>query len=686
MKKRIVIVGGGFGGVKCARALRKHLTPDQADIVVFNRENHMVFHPLLAEVVSGSVQAKDVAAPIRQLLSHVQCRSQDVTNIDPDTKKVFYEAFDMKPHSMEYDHLVLCCGNIVNLSLIEGMDDHAFPLKTVGDAFKLQSQIIEQMEEAEVCDCGERRKALLTFVVVGGGFSGVEVAGEINDLVRDSIRFYTNIHESDIKVIIVHSHKQLLPEISEHLRVFAQERMEKAGVTIMLNASAKMATPEGLHLKDGTFIRANTVVCTIGTTTQPLIEKLSFKKEHGRLVTETDMSLPGYPNVWAFGDCAAVINAQDGKVSPPLAQFSERQGAQAAKNIIARMNNQPTLPFKYEMQGVLCAIGGRDAVADIRGIRLSGLLAWFVWRGIYLLKLPSFTQQVKVGIEWGLDLMFPRPLAHLKADQTTRITRSRYAEGDFVFKRGEPATEFYIVEEGEVEVIQHESDNHGETIAVMGKGEFFGESSLLDRRTHNHSIRCKTAVTCTVFGRHIFTQVSAALMPLRTALAKASRNRSSIWKEIPDVKDVLELATAGSLMEPLLMAPVNTSASVETVCQGMDAHGADLCCVVDEQQHLVGVITRSDLLRVIDKPAFADPDVDVPVTEIMVLKPVFAAQECTLAAAVALMRDHDLKQIPIVDSKDNKTPRGRLNIEKVVVYMLKESMQRKQKQPSAVAH
>jgi NADH dehydrogenase len=683
MPKRVIVIGGGFGGVKCARTLRKELPKDEFQIVVFNHENHMVFHPLLAEVVSASVQPKDVGAPLRQLLKDVQCRTEDVTNIDLDANQVFFESDDGQIRSMSYDYLFLTCGNTVNLSLVPGMDEHAFPLKTIGDALTLQAHVMEQLEKAEVCESPERKRRYLSFVIVGGGFSGVEVAGEINDLVRSSLKFFSNIQESDVKVVIVHSRDELLPEVSPTLRQFARKKMEQAGVTVMLEAKASMTTPEGLRLADGTFLHAATVVCTIGTTIQPLIQRIDAQKQGGRVVTDPDMRIAGRKNAFAFGDCAAVTNSLDGKLCPPVAQFAERQGVQAALNAVACIKGLPTKPFRYQMQGQLCAIGGHSAVAELMGVRVSGFLAWFLWRGIYLMKLPSLPQKLKVGLEWGCDLLFPRTLAHLRADRTKRVGRAYYASGDFVFKRGDTATEFYVIEKGEVEVLRHKDETCTDCIAVIGSGDFFGESSLLDSTNRNHSVRARTELICTVLGRNVFTQISSALKPVKDAVASAARRRVSMWQNVPDVRELLDTLEIRAVLEPLPMECVGLSSSVEHVIERMNETGADLCCILDDQQQLAGVITRSDLLRALEIAALADPDVDVPVIDIMVREPVAISVNEPLAIALSTMRDHGLKQIPVLEGQKQKTPIGCIRIEKIVGLVLKETLARRKKVPTA---
>jgi len=674
MPKRIIILGGGFAGAKCARTLRKLLPSSQCDIVLFNHENHMVFHPLLAEVVSAALQPKDVAAPLRQLLKDVQCRTEDVLAIELDDNLIEYEAHDGTRRKMSYDHLVIAAGAGVNLGLVPGMDDHAFSLKTVGDALALQTHIMEQMERAEVCEDIAQKRCYLSFIIVGGGFSGVEVAGEINDLVRRSCKFFSAIKPEDISVTILQSADQLLMEVTPWLRDFARKKMEEAGVSVKLHSYAARATREGVTLKDGTQVRGATIVCTIGTTTLPLVLRLNVPKERGRLVTAADMSLPDYPNAWAIGDCASIVNAVDGNRCPPVAQFAERQGVQAAQNIARRLKSESTKPFSYKMMGQLCSIGGQCAIAEIMGIKLSGFIAWFLWRGIYLLKLPSIAQMIKVGIEWQCDLIFPRTLAHLKADRTRRICKAYYAEGDFICHEGDPATDFFLIEQGEVEILRKQEGGNQEIVAVLSQGDFFGEGALIDSRPRNASVRARTEVQLVVLGRNIFTQISAALAPLKDAVASAAKRRSTnVWKNLLDARTILEAIPLASLIEPLPGAPLQTDGAVDEAIERMNKHRLDFCCVVDKQLHLTGIVTRSDLLRALEVAAFSEASAGLQITvkEIMVKDPVAICLDDSTGLAMLTMREHGLKRIPVIESCSNRTIRGYVRLEGIMDRVVK---------------
>jgi NADH dehydrogenase len=685
IKQNILILGGGFAGVKCARRLRQLLPEDRYTIVVFNRENHMVFHPLLAEVASAAVQPKDVGAPLRQLLHKVQCRTEDILNIDLYNSLVEYEAHDGKRRQMNFDQVVIACGNAPNLALVPGMDEHAFGLKTIGDALALQAHIMQRLEKAEVCDDLDRKRWYLSFIVVGGGFSGVEVAGEINDLLHKSLRFFENIKPEDISVAIIHSRDQILPEVSQSLRLRAKAKMEEAGVKIFLNAHACRATPDGIALRDGRILPGGTIVCTIGTSILPILERLSVLKKNGRIAAQADMSIPGHANAWAIGDCAAIVNALDDQLCPTVAQFAERQGVQVADNIARRLQGQPTKPFSFKMQGQLCSIGGRNAIAEISGLHISGFIGWFIWRGVYLMKLPSLSQKIKVGLEWGCDLIFPRTLAHLRADPSKRVSRAFYAAGDFIFNQGDAAAEFFMIEEGEVEVLKTpefsaSSNTSGDTknidpevVAVLGPGDFFGEAALLNDRPRNACVRARTDVEVVVLGRSVFTQISIALSPLRDAVAKAVKRRASP-KSLDEYRHVLGSIALSQVTDALPGAPLQPESTLDNAIERINKHRLDFCCVVNKAGLLVGIVTRTDLLAAIEvATALQDKKAaDITIKEIMVKDPVAITLEDTTLLALLTMREHGLKRVPVLESRTNRTPKGYVRIENIMDHVVRD--------------
>src|SRR5262249_17063713 len=266
---------------------------------------------------------------------------------------------------------------------------------------------------------------------------------------------------------------------------------------------------------------------TVGNSSAPVIARLGVSQEKGRVATQADMRVCGSQNIWAIGDCALIRNAQDGEPSPTTGQFAERQGKQCALNILRTLKGEPTQPFSFKQLGELCSIGGHSAVADLFGLHLSGFLAWFVWRGVYLFKLPTWARRLQVGFDWAWLLLFPRDLAHLRTRQTDRVTHAHYQAGDLVIEQGEPAANFYVIEEGEVEVVRTRGhDAHGEVIAVLGPGSFFGEKALCSDEPRISSVRARSIVKVLVLGRNVFSQISSALTPLRDALAQTLNRRA----------------------------------------------------------------------------------------------------------------------------------------------------------------
>jgi NADH dehydrogenase FAD-containing subunit/CRP-like cAMP-binding protein len=590
---RVVIVGGGFAGLQCAKTLRTHFSSDACEVVLFNRENHMVFHPLLAEVAGGSINPDAVAAPLRQFLRAVHCRTENVTRIDLRNHHVAFEAHDGQTKHLDYDHVVVACGRVVSLGAVPGMSDHAFALKTVGDAVALRAQVIQMLEHAEVCDNPEQRRWLLSFIVVGGGFSGVEVAGEINDLVRSSLRFYPHIDRDEIAVTLV----------------------------------AHMDAP----------------------------------KENGALRTEPDMRLSGHDRAWAIGDCARITNALDMRACPPTAQFAERQGRQVAENIVRLMRGEPTRPFAFKPLGQLCAIGRRSAVAELFGWRVSGFPAWLLWRTVYLLKLPSWSRRVKVAADWAWDLLFARDLVTLRIDPTERVSHAYFRRGDYVFRQGDPALNFYAVEKGEVEVIRTDRDGIGEAlIAVLGPGDYFGEMALIEHRPRSASVRARTDIEVTTLGANVFSQLSKSLAPLQQRLVESLRRRSTnVAARLPEVHAALQQEVLSSFVEA---APrtLNASCPFHEALAIFARDRIDILYLVDGDQHLVGVLTRSDLLRAVDA-AIASPVEQrklFAVRDFMSPDPISVTTRDAATTAAALMWGRGLKTLPVLVSAECRRVAG----------------------------
>ena len=316
-----------------------------------------------------------------------------------------------RKHSLQidYDHLVIALGSITNFYDIPGLADLAVPMKSLRDAIQLRAQILRHLEEANFeCNPAERQ-SLLTFVVAGGGFAGVETVAALNDFVRDALPFYPNLSEGMLRVVLVHSGPVILPELGESLGRHTQKVLEHRGVEIQLNTRVKSMTENKVFLAYTAPIPCGTLVWTAGTVPSPLISTLLCAKERGRIVVNQFLQVPDWPDVWAVGDCAFVPDIKNpGKSHPPTAQHAIREGKVVAQNIAAALLGRPGKPFSFKTIGLLASIGRRTGVARIFGYNFSGFFAWWIWRTIYLSKLPGLDKKVRVAFDWTLDLIFPK--------------------------------------------------------------------------------------------------------------------------------------------------------------------------------------------------------------------------------------------------------------------------------------
>ena len=409
----MVIVGGGFAGTIVARDLERGVPPGW-EVVLVSQENCITYTPLLAEVVGASILPGHVVAPIRQMLRRARFQMKTVSDIDFERKEVRFG----ETAGVGFDHLVLACGMTINLRALPGMAEHSLPLKTPGDALFMRNRLCVRLEQAELLEDTERRRRLATFIIIGGGFSGVEVAGEISDFLHASLRYYPRIRKEDCRVILLHNDHRLLPELPPSLAGRALERMRARGIEIRLGTLVAEVDEHGVKLDSGERIDGGTVISTVGVAPIPLVERLPLPKLRGRIETEADMSVPGFPGVWAAGDCAAIVNAHDGRLSPPTAQFARRQAEQLAINVVRAIGGRETRPFSYKPRGQLCPIGHQRAVAEVFGVHMSGVVVWLLWRMVYLLMFPTLSRKVRIFFEWTWACLFPPDIAHLTFSRT----------------------------------------------------------------------------------------------------------------------------------------------------------------------------------------------------------------------------------------------------------------------------
>ena len=423
--KKILILGSGFGGLYTAMHLEKKLGRDaNVEITLVNRENFFLFTPMLHEVAAGDLDLTHIVNPVRKLLRRTHFFNGEIKAIDVDARRVTVaHADDHHDHELTYDYLVLALGSVTNFFDLPGLAENALTMKSLGDAIRLRNHLIKNLEEADFECCSESRASLLTLVVTGGGFAGVETIASVNDFMRDAIRFYPRLSEHELKVVLIEATDAILPELGPKLGAYAREKLAKRGVQFLTNTAVKSFLNGEVDLSVGSSLKTRLLVWTAGVSPNPLLHMLACPKERGRLVTNEFLEVKSLPGVYALGDCAAVPDPATGKSCPPTAQHALRQGKVAAQNILTEIYGGRHQRFTFKTVGALAAIGKRTGVARIMGVNFSGFIAWFLWRTIYLSKLPRFEKKVRVALDWTLDLLFSKDLVQYM-DTTSRETSS----------------------------------------------------------------------------------------------------------------------------------------------------------------------------------------------------------------------------------------------------------------------
>jgi len=421
---RIVILGGGFGGLYTALELEKVLARrNDLQVTLVNRENFFLFTPMLHEVAASDLDVTHIVNPVRKLLKRVRFFEGEVSSLDLEKKTVSVTHTDgSHSHELPYDHLVLGLGSVTNFFGLPGLAERAFTMKSLGDALSLRNRLIANLEAADFeCASGER-EPLLTVVVAGGGFAGVETAAATYDFMLEALSFYPHLSEELIRMVLVHPGTHLLPELGEELGSYAGRVLQSRGIEVRLGTRVKAVTPTGVELADGEEVRTTTVVWTAGSSAHPLLATLSLKKEKGRLVTDEFLRVPGASSVWATGDCALIPDRARGGYFPPTAQHALREGRTLARNLVSVVDQRPLSAFVFTTLGQLAAIGKRRGVARVFGINFSGFFAWWLWRTIYLAKLPRFEKKVRVALDWTLDLVFSKDLVQLQTPRSRGLS------------------------------------------------------------------------------------------------------------------------------------------------------------------------------------------------------------------------------------------------------------------------
>ncbi|MEO7859007.1 MAG: FAD-dependent oxidoreductase [Nitrospirales bacterium] len=644
----VVILGGGFAGLACARRLEKLWGADTAKrMLLVSAENYFVYQPFLSEVIGAGIEPRHVMNPIRLALRRCMVQRAEVAKIDLQQRRIEFhrdEGLGLEP--IEAEHLVLALGSSTNLHAVPGMMEHGLFLKTLADALGIREHIIKRLEEADLEPNSDIRRSLLHFVVVGGGYSGVETAGEIFDLLYAARRFYPAFDPSDLRVTLVHSGPYLLPELGEDLGKCAQQSLESRGLTILLNQRASSVSATYIRLSDGTRLDSQNPICTIGNAPNPVLTDLTAEYARGWLVTDELLHLKGYTNVWGIGDGAANPDGY-GNQCPPTAQFAIKLGEHVAENIALSFSGDTLHTFRYKALGQMATIGHHKGVCSILGFRFSGFFAWWVTRTIHLLKLPGLDRKLRVMVDWTFELFFPPDLNYLDLKKTQKIARMHVERGDAIFRQGERGSAFYIVEEGSLEAIRYNDDGTVLWRDEVLPGDHFGEGSFLYGVVRQVTVTAKTAATLMVFNSKEFKAFVGSWQSLGQILRYTAQR--------PPQEDVLgekrwPTGLLSSPVETVMKKPAPSVSEAATINDAILVFGTcahTLLPLINTEGKLTGIVTKTDVYRAMTHGQdFGDRISTIAIRDVAALHQGQAVRD-----ALQVLYMKDVKQAPVLDQE-----------------------------------
>lgn len=424
-KRKIVVLGGGFAGVECTRNLESRFADDDTiEIVMVSEDNFLLFTPMLPQVASGMIETRHIVMPIRAICRRAKFYEGRIRNIDPYGKLVtLWGSSDRRSISIHYDYLVIALGSETNFFGMPDVEKNAYTMKTLNDAVMLRNRAIDMLEQADNETNPILRKSLLNFVVVGGGFAGIETAGELLDLLLDARKHYKTIRKEDIRVVVLEALPRILPGFNDGLAEFARKKMTERGIDIRLETA--VTSFDGIEVstkslkkdsdtQENGAIRTKTLVWTAGVTPVNTIKRSVFNTERGKIIVNDFLEVPEFPGVFAVGDCMLFADPQTGRPYAPTAQIAEAQAKTAAGNLAALIRNTSMKKFEYHPKGQMAIIGKRTGIATFLGMNISGFTAWLIWRNVYLSKIPTLDKKVRVLLDWTIDLFFDRDVSRLK--------------------------------------------------------------------------------------------------------------------------------------------------------------------------------------------------------------------------------------------------------------------------------
>lgn len=414
---QIVVLGGGYVGMYTALRLRRKLHRGEAAVTVIDPSSTMTYQPFLAEAAGGSVEPRHVVVPLRPVLRGCRVVTARVTGVDPDRRRVTMVSATGETTELAYDVLVVALGAVARTLPVPGLAEHATGFGTVAEAVHLRNQVLSRLDAAAATVDPDRRRAALTFTVVGGGYSGVEVLGELEDLARYALRFHPELDPAELRWVLVEAADRVLPEVSLSLAEYTVDRLRRRGMDVRLGTRLESVEGGRVRLSDGTEFDADTVVWTAGVRANPVAARLGLPVDPaGRVVCTAELQVRVLPGVWSAGDVAAVPDlsvAEPGALCGPSAQHAVRQARRLADNVVAELRGRKLKPYRHPYAGSVASLGLHKGVAEVYGIRLRGWPAWMLHRVYHLSRVPTLNRKIRVAADWAVAAVLPREIAEL---------------------------------------------------------------------------------------------------------------------------------------------------------------------------------------------------------------------------------------------------------------------------------
>jgi NADH dehydrogenase len=518
-RKRVLILGGGHAGVRCARELINHRrSSDEIDITLVSRENVEVWHGLMPQIVSGVLQAQHVLIPLREILPGVTIYTREIESIDPLARRaVLSLGGESDEVAVEAEYLVIALGSVTDLSRFPGLTEHALQTKTIGDFIHLRNHLIEMLEAASVTSDPAERQRRLTFVIAGTGYAGVEIASEANEFLRASLRSYPMISPSELRVITVDILTRVLPTFNDRLAQRVLDRMRQRGIALRLGVGIKEATAGALVLADGSRIETRSIIATVGIGTNPLVRTLPLELQRGRIPCDPFCRVPGWRGVYATGDNAAVPDPASGQPFGAMVMVAFGEGRQAARNILADIRGEPPAACHPARFGEVALLSRRYGVAQVRGVALHGWLASLVSRGLFLSFMPTWRRRFGLALHWMGSAVMPDNLTPLPLGRSNTVVPMRFGAGETIVREGDISGRFYVITAGAVEVLQ-QIDGQEQVIRKLGPGDHFGEIAAMSNGRRTATVRTLTATSVLSLARDDFAALVEHLPALHDAL------------------------------------------------------------------------------------------------------------------------------------------------------------------------